>query len=341
MKTPLSTLLFGATIALASPHGNAAGFKLIDVPDAGHPDLTVGVWYPSNMAVPENPNTRYGLSVAMDAPLGEANGALIVISHGYGGWYAGHADTAIALADAGYIIAAPSHTGNTWSDMSSTLVEWSLDRPRHVSRLIDHVLQRDSLASDIDPQKIGFYGFSAGGYTALGLIGGVPDMKHAEQHCNQYPDEFLCSEGWLDAMIEADMDKLPASAWGADKRIQSAVIAAPAWAFAYPSASLSQVTADIQLWSAEFDHSVPTATNAAFLAEQLPTSPEMHWIEGANHFAFLVTPCREAFKKEDPVEYKFVCADADGFDRLAFHESMHKEMVRFYDASFGFSERSD
>jgi len=70
------------------------------------------------------------------------------------------------------------------------------------------------------------------------------------------------------------------------------------------------------------------------LKKRLPTEPETHWVKGANHFAFLVLTCREAFKKEDPEEYAFVCNDAAGFDRRDFHDEMHVEMLRFFNNAF-------
>ena len=332
MKTStLGLLLTTIALLLTSFTTQSAGFREIQIKDTGDTDLTVGLWYPSDAPVSPEPITRFGMALALDAPVGDANGGLIVMSHGYGGWYAGHADTAGSLANAGYIVAAPSHTGNTYRDMSSPVNKWPLDRPRHISRVIDHLLSEESLSDFIEPQKIGVYGFSAGGYTAIGLNGGIPDLSHAQKHCADDPGEFVCSEGLVTAMIESKMQELPASAWGADDRIQAAVIAAPALGFAYPERSLLNVMADVQLWSGMLDESVPTETNAAPLAEHLPTAPESHWIENANHFAFLVVPCRESFKREDPVEYEFICTDAPGFDRYAFHTDMHKEMIRFFD----------
>jgi predicted dienelactone hydrolase len=325
-------ILCGCTVATMS--AQAAGFATLSVADPGHPDLQVGVWYPTDQAPPAEPNTRYGLAVAHDAPLQNPNGGLVVISHGYSGWYAGHADTAIALADAGFIVAAPSHTGNTWSDMSSSVSEWVLDRPRHISRVVDHMLSEHAFAANIDENKIGMYGFSAGGYTALGLIGGVPDFEIAARHCENDPTEFVCADGLVDALLQADLPSLPAAAWGYYSRIVAAVASAPALGFAYSKESLSRVKASVQLWSGQLDESVPTQSNAALIASRLPTAAETHWIEDATHFAFLTVPCREAFRREDPEEYQMVCGDVAGFDRQQFHRQMHVEMVRFFKEAF-------
>lgn len=335
MKPRLFSTAIVLSTAIFCSDSMAVGFQLLTVTDEGQPDLTVGLWYPSNAPNAKEPNTPFDMALAVDAPIQNANGALILISHGFGGWYAGHADTAIALAEAGYIVAAPTHTGNTWSDMSSPVEKWLLDRPRHISKVIDHLLLDGAVSTHVDKEKIGLFGFSAGGYTAVGLIGGVPDIEHARKHCLEYPAEFVCAEGLIDGMLNSGMDTLPDNAWGADQRIKAASIAAPAGAFAYPASSLVNVNADVQLWSAQFDHSVPSETNAALLADRLPASPETHWIENANHFAFLITPCREAFKREDPEEYKLVCEDMPEFDRYAFHRDMNAKVVSFYNHKLG------
>ena len=308
----------------------AVGFKTLHVEDPGYADITMGLWYPSDAPVPDEPNTEFERPVAMDAQISQSNGGLIVMSHGFGGWYAGHANTAEALAEAGFIVAAPSHTGNTWSDMSSSIDQWSLDRPRHISRVIDHMLSDKGLQSHFDPEKIGIYGFSAGGYTALNLIGGVPDLNHAEQYCQRQTEEFVCTEGMIDAMRQANHHELPDSAWGHDGRIQAASISAPGLGFAYTQDSLSTVSADVQLWSGELDVRVPTQSNAAHVAAHLPVAPETHWIDKANHFAFMVVNCREAFKEADPEEYQMICGDEAGFDRYQMHDHMHVEMIRFF-----------
>ncbi len=327
--------IFAVSLALASLSIEAAGFQEVRVSDPGHRDMTVGLWYPTEQRIPAQPNTRFHRALAIDAPLGEANGGLIVISHGFSGWYAGHAATAEALADSGYIVAAPSHTGNTGSDMSSTIDQWMIDRPRHISRVIDHILELNQFKNAIDVSNIGVYGFSAGGYTALSLIGGTPDLAEAKAHCEREPAEYICSEGGIKGMLAAGMDKLPKSAWGADTRIGAAVIAAPGFGFTYMKATLASVTADVQLWSGRLDDTVPTETNAALLAKRLPKAPEMQLVENAGHFSFLTVPCTAGFKSEAPVEYEMICSDVEGFDRNEFHDVLAEQMVRFFDESFG------
>ena len=56
------------------------------------------------------------MSATRGAPIGEGRYGLILLSHGTGGGRLNHRDTAIRLAETGYIVAAPEHAGDSWRD---------------------------------------------------------------------------------------------------------------------------------------------------------------------------------------------------------------------------------
>jgi len=70
----------------------------LSIPDSGQPAIEAGVWLPTEAAAEPRP--------------------LIVISHGNGGDFRSHHDTAAALAKAGFVVAALTHTGDNWRDQS-------------------------------------------------------------------------------------------------------------------------------------------------------------------------------------------------------------------------------
>ena len=80
--------------------------------------LRGAVWYPcpSRQAWPISANSLPGVK---DCPLPDKRLPLIVISHGRTA-ASGHHDTAEVLADAGFIVAAINHAGDTSSDLSRT-----------------------------------------------------------------------------------------------------------------------------------------------------------------------------------------------------------------------------
>src|SRR5215510_2632066 len=61
---------------------------------------------------------------------------LVLISHGVGGSLASHYDTVLALAQAGFVVAAVTHTGDNSQDQSFVGNRRDLiDRPRQISRV--------------------------------------------------------------------------------------------------------------------------------------------------------------------------------------------------------------
>jgi len=325
LKPIVSLLLL--CLPLAS---DATGFSRLVVETAGEKPLQIGVWYPSDSPVPESPNSPFGQALAIDAPVKGDDLPLILISHGYGGWLGSHANTALAQAEAGFVVAAPSHSGNTFGDMSSPSQQWVLDRPRHISQTIDHIHQRWQQRQVLRDGKVGVFGFSAGGLTALNLIGGRPDLDLAMKHCDNTPEEFVCKEGLIGRLHRHNLHKLPAKAWGADSRIGAAAIAAPGLGIAYDRAALIAVKVPVQLWSGLDDKRVPHRSNAQPIADALGERSENHWIEDASHFSFLTTPCRPALKQAEPETWKLLCVDKPGFDRHAFHQRLNRELARFF-----------
>ena len=115
-------------------------------------------------------------TVAMAVEVAGRGLPLVVMSHGAGGSFQDHYDTALALAEAGFVVAAVTHTGDNYRDQSGfARIE---NRPRHIKVLIDYMLALSPQRDRLDPMRIGIFGFSAGGFTVLVAIGGVPDFSH-------------------------------------------------------------------------------------------------------------------------------------------------------------------
>lgn len=74
-----------------------------------------------------------------------------------------------ALAQAGFVVATLTHTGDNWRDQSRATDV--VDRTRQLSVLIDHMLGQWEGRAGIDASKVGAFGFSAGGFTVLAAAG--------------------------------------------------------------------------------------------------------------------------------------------------------------------------
>ena len=261
----LSILLYSCGFMLAATCVHAAGFQQGVAADPGGKPLAIGIWYPSpTLAKPVSmgPTT---MSVATNAPVSGKELPMIVVSHGTGGSYLGHFDTATALADAGFVVVALTHTGDNYADHSRSVD--IMDRPRQVSRVIDYMLSSWDGHAAIDPQRIGMFGNSAGGFTTLAIIGGVPDFTTIGPMCRQHPGDFayqLLAKSERPAVAPATDHAV------ADARVKAAVVAAPALGFTFSPDGLKNVKVPVQLWHAENDVLVPHPRYAEAVRLALP-----------------------------------------------------------------------
>ncbi len=302
----------------------AVGFQAHMIPDAGNPPIEIGIWYPSD--APAQPQ-RLGLetqTVAAGGAVAGRNLALVVMSHGQGGIYSGHVDTALALARAGFVAAALTHTGDNYRDQSRVLTVQ--DRSRQLRVLTDYMLHDWPFHVQVDPSRVGAFGFSAGGFTVLVAAGGVPDMSRVAPYCATHGAEFTCTLAARNHASQQTAAAIPATAWVHDPRIRAVVAAAPALGFTFGKTGLAGVHVPVQLWRAEQDHVLPQPGYAQAVRDDLAAPAEYHVVAGADHFDFL-SPCDAAKARIVPV----ICQSAPGFDRAAFHVMFDAAVVRFFD----------
>ena len=172
----------------------------------------VTVLYPSD--APEQP-VRTGWMhspLAQDGPPALGNGRLVVISHGSGGGPWVHLDLARRLVAAGFVVAFPRHHRDHIGDSSDPGPNsWTL-RPDEVRQAIDTVLA-DGRWGGLDATRVGLYGGSAGGHTALSLAGGRWSPARFERHCNEHLDEdFAACSGLYVSLKGKGLDGL--KRWG-------------------------------------------------------------------------------------------------------------------------------
>ncbi len=175
----------------------------------------------------------------------------------------------------------------------------------------------------IDPARIGMFGFSAGGFTTLVSIGGLPDFSKVGPECRQYPEDFACQ---LIAKSGSNLavPLTSATARAADPRIKAAVMAAPALGFTFSPDGLKNVKVPVQLWRADNDAMLPHPRYAEAVQLALPEAPDYHVVPDAGHYDFLV-PCSTALASIAPA----ICTSAVAFDRAAFHASFNAAVVSF------------
>lgn len=310
--------LIGLLVAvITSAPAAAAGLKFLTVPaDASGSAITIALWYPSADKPSQVPFGSFTVLAAQESKIDGHGLPLVVLSHGRGGSFVVHHDTAEHLADAGFVVAALNHPGDTARDKSLFYdLSIYMQRPLDVKRVIDYLTGASPLATTIDPNRIGIYGYSRGGYTALVAIGANPDFALALPRCEGRTDK-VCSQ------IRAH--EYPKEPLAHDRRIKAAVVADPLSIFFAPE-GLSGITIPVQLWGSEHggDGVEPKTVEAVNTALKAPHTFTV--VDHAQHFSFL-TVCPPEIAEQQPV----ICKDPPGLDRAQFHQQLNDAITKFF-----------
>ena len=312
----LFRFLLPAALCCVTTLAHAAGLAFIEVPaDKDGPALRGAVWSPCSTPPGRIDLAPLVLQGTRDCPIAGQGLPLVVVSHGAGGSALGHHDTAAALADAGYVVAAISHSGDNFQDLSRHgHLSAFATRPVDMRRLTDYMLGTWAGRAQIDAAKVGFFGFSRGGYTGLVAVGAVPDWTSRPDLCPPANTLPLCGE--------IRRNELPAPVPG-DPRIRAAVIVDPLSAFS--ARSLQRVGVPVQLWASALGGDGVTFQSVQAVRQGLPRAPDWHVAAEAGHFAFLA-PCSPALATAAPD----ICNDGPGFDRVAFHRDFNARVLAFF-----------
>lgn len=322
IRTCLAAALI--TLATAASAATSIGYQYARFPGPDGRVIELSIWYPSDAPAMPQPFGPFEQTVAKKGEVAGTALPLIVISHGTGGSFGGHYDTAQALARAGFVVAALSHPGDNFADRSDSFT-WRnfVERPRQLSATIDYMLTAWGDRDRIDAARIGVFGHSAGGLTALASVGGVPEIARGVAFCRAHPDDWGCERARA-KNVNFGSEDVGTPAWTTDRRIKAIAIAAPAAGNMFTPESLARVTVPVQLWEAQNDRIV---TNGIIGAE-LGKPPELHVVPNAGHYDFLATcsPALAAHAAE-------ICESAPGFDRSAFHEQFNRDITAFFAAA--------
>jgi predicted dienelactone hydrolase len=172
-----------ALAALAGPVNAAVGLTVIGRIGEGG---AVAVYYPTDAE--SRPVTRgpFTLQVAPEGKPKRGNGRLVVVSHGSGGIPWSHTDLARVLVEDGFVVAMPVHHGDNALDPSTPGPESWKRRPLEVSRAIDALGADARFAPLLKLDKVGMFGYSAGGHAALSLAGGRWSPATFRAHCDAH-----------------------------------------------------------------------------------------------------------------------------------------------------------
>ena len=238
--------------------------------------------YPTQAADTDVQRGPFKLRAAEGAAPAAGNGRLVVLSHGSGGSVWPQFDLAQALVTAGFTVAMPLHAGDNYENMRDVgPVSWAR-RPQEVSQAIDAVAAQAAAGArfaplQLDLQRVGVYGMSAGGIGALTLAGARWSPARLSQHCDAHAaEDFPACAGLVTELTGGPLDgakiagtryflrqKLGAdTTWreAQDARVRAVVAAVPMAApldmasIATPRVPLGLVRAEKDAWLAPRFH---------------------------------------------------------------------------------------
>lgn len=336
MKRFLLTALLAAAAAAVQ-----AGMGVTHLPGL-QGDADVTLFYPTGAA--DTPQRRGPFTIAM-APEGapsRGNGRLVVISHGSGGGAWVHTDLARALVNDGFVVAMPLHRGDNAMDPGRPGPDsWKL-RPAEVSRAIDAVAAAPRFSGLLALDKVGVFGQSAGGHTALSLAGGRWSPALFMAHCKRnLEQDFPACVGLYTRLTGGMFDGLKKTValgvlrqrfdeadWQThhDPRIAAAVAGVPASAdfdhasLATPRIPLALVTAGGDTWLRPQFHS------DRVLAACLPRCEHLAHLPTGGH-SILLSPLPPMEVLGDNA--KVLLADPPGFDRAGLLPEVDRKITAF------------
>lgn len=292
-------------------------------------ELKVTLWYPSlsggkKVVLGENVFFE-GTSAMGDAPMAAGRFPLILLSHGAG--LGGRAEAlswmATPLAEKGFIVAAPTHLGNTGPDRSAeeTMKLWL--RASDLSETLDALELNTTFSNHINFDKIGVLGLSMGGHTALSIAGARIDPKLLMSYCDTNErNASLCE--WV-RLSGVDLHKIDQEAAGRDnkdKRIQFAMAIDPAPVDIFSVKTFSEVSIPITLVNLGKEGEIPETAQASKIATSIPRAT-YEVIKNASHFSMfaLCKPKAAKIAMEEGIEDP-ICSDGSGRSRSDIHTQL-------------------
>ena len=250
-----------------------------------------GVWSRREIRV-SVPHRQEVLRTLVLQPQRNANGRLVVISHGlwddpesFEGW-------GEVLASAGYTVLLPDHPGSDFEQQKAMLSgdrpppgpeELTL-RPRDVSALIDAVASGEILRNQtLKTDAVAVIGHSWGGTTVLQLAGADPTDRKMLSRCRDQEDpernmSWVLQCSWLSTIREAG---------AVDPRVRAVVSVSPPLRLLFDPATSRTVGAKVLLISGTADWVVPSGPESIAPMRETQATRRGHRLvlfDRANHF---------------------------------------------------------
>ncbi len=329
-------LLIAAAYLSTSYCYAAMGLTVITPSQAG----TVTVFYPTAQATMPVQRGSFTLEAAPDSTPQRGNGRLIILSHGSAASPWVYTDLASALVKAGFIVALPEHAGDNYHDQSKVGPASWKQRPLEISQGIDTMLNDARFRPLFDAQKIGLWGMSAGGHTALTLAGGRWSPAQLLAHCEaNLAEDFTACTGAASQLKGDFLDGIKKTIalflirWNlrgdtqwyghTDPRIAAIVSGVP-FAADFDMSTLTQPVVPLGILQAEQDLWLPPKFHSGRVIQACLSCERIASLSNGGHGALLGPLPRHL-----PSKFQRLIDDPVGFDRAKLAD-LNLSVVSFF-----------
>lgn len=329
----LCVLLSCNTTAFATERFHP-GFKTIGVWLAqDNLRLDINVWYPSMQRPSDVQYSPWGLRVARNGREVGGRFPLLLLSHDSSETRFSHHETAAVLARLGFVIAAPTHSGDNTNAMQALFTLRQLqDRVRETKAALDVLLAHPDIGPNIDPNRIGVLGFGVGGTTALMLGGALPTAIDWQDYCAKAATDDPYCTAWAKPRMDQLTASLPLTISPADTRIKAVAAVAPAYGMLFVQEGLRYLYPPTLLIKAGADTINRAPLHADALYSNMP-SADFAAIDGAES-STLMSQCPPPLRRDIPG----LCGNATSAQRRRAQKLLQGHLGQFFIKTLGDTE---
>jgi predicted dienelactone hydrolase len=254
-------------------------------------DLDVTVWYPAQpggeMVLSGDTALFVGTTAMRDAPVSDGKFPLILLSHGAGlaGTPQALSWIATPLARQGFVVAAPTHPGNTGKNKSAaeTMKLWL--RPADLTATLTAIEKDAFFTGHLEQGKVGVLGLSMGGNTALAIAGARVDPKSLAAYCDtDLLNASLCEWVRQSGVDLRAMNLQPAGRDNRDERIRFAMAIDPAPSDVFDAKSFAGIGIPVDIVNLGRPGKIPATADASGIAKAI-SKASYATIADASHYS--------------------------------------------------------
>ncbi len=287
--------------------------------------LDVAVWYPARRLTTQVQYGEWFFTAARNAPIVEGQHPLLLLSHDIGGSRFSVNALGAALARQGFIVAAPTHTGDNMDDMHALFSTAHIfQRVDDLKNLLDNLLAHTQIGKSVDPTQIGLIGIGPGAAAALLVAQGTLDASGWHSYCQR----TTIYDSYCQPQTRAALDRMALDPnlqqTKNDPRVKAIALVAPSYGMFFTADSLTAVNVPTLVLRADLDRINLSPHHAQHIITALPQKPEYAVLAYTDNAA-LMSPCSKTLEQMLPE----LCTPQPPADRTSAQQQLAENLSRF------------